>query len=303
MGFFDKIKDAFSDFDDHVLQPIVNNPFEGIGDALAGATKLATGETAMKVLAKHDIISDGAYDAYKGTLRTAANAAMIVGGVALAPATGGASLGMTYGAASGAGLSLLGGKSWNKAMTNGLQGGAVGASAALLPGAAQFSTAKDASKIATIGSKLAHNTAVYGLSGTGGAYAATGNLRQSAMYGAGSILGATLAGGSSTAGVLGSAAGMGLTAMNLAGETGSGTPPSVTQNNSDPFGAGTPQQSPATKKVPEAQFIDSNAGSWGNAGLGGVFGGLSHLHVSDSYSDTDKIKKQYALRSLGKFVK
>jgi hypothetical protein len=302
MGLFGKIKEAFSDFDDHVLQPIVNNPFEGIGDALAGATKLATGETAMKVLAKHDVVSDGAYDAYKGTLRTAATAAAVIGGIALAPATGGASLAMTYGALSGSGTALLGGKSWNKAMTAGVQGGVTGASTMLLPGSVQFSTAKDASKLATIGSNLGHNAVVYGLSGTGGAYAGTGNLRKAAMYGAGSAVGASMAGGLSNAAILASAAGMGLTAMNLTGETGSGTAPTGIQNSSNPT-AGTTQQSPATKKVPEAEFIDSGAGSWGNAGLGGVFGGLSHLHVSDGYTDTEKIRKQFALRSLGKFVK
>lgn len=303
MGFFDKIKEAFSDFDDHVLQPIKHNPWEGIGDAISGLTKDVTGENLMKVAAKHDWVSDGAYDSYKGVTRTAATGAMIVGGVALAPVTGGASLAMTYGAGSGAGMSLMNGQSWNKSMTNSVQGGLVGASTALAPGAVQFSTAKNASTMATMGSNLGHNAVVYGLSGTGGAYAATGDMSKAIKFGAGSAVGASLAGGAGTGMTMASAASGGLSAMNLGNAISQSSGGTGTSSKSSDPNAGTDKQSTATKSNPQAEFIDTNGADWGNAGVGGVFGGLGKLHSGDTFVDTDKIKSQFALRKLGKFVK
>lgn len=99
---------------------------------------------------------------------------------------------------------------------------------------------------------------------------------------------------------------------NVGGESKSGGPdiggggnyaiPSGGESGGGDPGAGTSKQKRVTNSVPEAEFLDGGGGRWGNAGMGGVFGGLDDLHSEDRYVDTEKIRKQYAQRKSGTFV-
>lgn len=317
----DKISDALSDFDDHVLEPIKNNPFKGVGDAVTGIVKHATGQQLMRYGAHKGWVSDGFAESYDDYWKTTANIGMAVGGVLAAPITGGASLGVTYGVMTGAGMGLLQGQDWGDAMTSGIQGGVSGAVGGAAGKALSVGTTALAGQAGSAGltrtgvmlSKAADpiNGAVrYGVAGGGGAYGATGDMNYALKFGAGSAIGGAY--GVGKYGILSPmamapAAGLGFAAA------GGAPPPGMTDA---PVGAGggggrktgdansgTTNQSRGTKSVPEAQFLDGGGGDWGNAGVGGVFGGLDNLRKRDKFIDTDKISDLYSQRAVGAFAK
>lgn len=279
------------------------------------------------------VINDKQMDRWKDFNHHAAAGAMMAGGVVLSPVTGGASLGMTYGALSGYGLSAMNGQGLNgtAAMRGGAWGAAGGAATmaagGLASGAGIFSTGSGTGisgltaaggstgipGLATAG-RIAGSMGTMGVGGYG-AGIATGMSHVDALrFGLGSGLGGAYGIGKygmtglGALGTAGAAMAGGMTMNKLGGQpptdggAGAGGNYSVKPVGTD-AGSGTANQSSATKSVPEAQFLDSGGGDWGNSGLGGVFGGLDNLRKKDKFINTDEVSRQQAQRGLGAFLK
>lgn len=157
-----------------------------------------------------------------------------------------------------------------------------------------------------LGEKMATGGVLYGTSGYGGAYAATGNKDVAMDFALGSAAGGALSPmmGFGTVGTMGTAlsTGIGNVAINAQDGGGGGGGGGYTGPQGGDPNAGTGSQKKATKSVPESEFLDGGGGRWGNSGMGGVFAGLDNLGQGDNYVDTEKIKKKYAQRKSGEFV-
>jgi hypothetical protein len=316
MGCGKRIKKELKRWDDDAFQPM---------------KKAMNGEYLIEGLNSIGVISDGGLNEWNRVRKTTEAAAMAIGGVVAAPVTGGASLGMTYGTLSGMGMAAMNGGDYDAIIGAGRQGGKYGAiggalSMGLTNLAAPHMPANITSgmgKYADIGMNTANNQLTYGVGGYGGARGAGMDSKQAALFGLGSGLGAQfgptpgleIGKGAGLSNVLGSTLALGAAAAGGYGmmklsppkenDTGSGAGGNYTAPQSggaDP-GAGGRGQSKGGKAVPEAEFLDGGSGNWGNAGMGGMFGGLDNLRKKDKFINTDEIKNLYAQRGVGAFVK
>ena len=132
---------------------------------------------------------------------------------------------------------------------------------------------------------------------------------QALLFGLGSGLGASYAGGAGGGTLVGAAVG-GYGMLQAGGGPddggggggGGGNYQAPQSQGGDP-NAGGKSQSSGGKSVPEAEFLDGGGANWGNGGMGGVFGGLDNMRNKDKFVDANQIKGLYAQRGVGSFVK
>lgn len=297
--------------DDHIYQPLA---------------EFSTGETFWNKMAEAGVVSDGFANSYGDVMDTVGVAAMAIGGVIASPFTGGASLGLTYGALSAAGLALASGSDWNDAMSAGLQGGAMGAVTSVGSYLAAPYIAAGTNALANAGARagggygtmvgnalatgathageFANNYALYGTSGTAGSYAATGDLGKSALFGLGSAIGAQAYGMGGTMMTMASAGATGIGLLSASGEEGGGGGGGGTVGHEDSASPGQVQEGQSIKKTnPSTEFLDPGEGAWGQGGIGGVFGGLDDLKTPDTLVNPESIRKKYTQRKAGAFLR
>ena len=310
MGLGKSLKHAFKKIRKYAIDPI---------------KKTVDGEYLVHGLAHMGVLHDGATESYEHFIDGLTTAGEAIGGVVLSPMTGGASLGMTYGALSGTALSLMKGASLNDSFKAGTRGGLWGAAGGALTYGAFPAVLSGAEHVAGIASKiggasvgnaigtgfgnLGMNSTLYGLSGAGAAYSAGYDTKDALKFGLGSTVGATaMMNHGALATMAGAGAGgygmlaTGGTPITASGSGGGGNYQAPQGNGADPNAGGT-GQSNAGKSVPQAEFLDGGGTNWGNSGMGGMFGGLDDIHNKDKFINTDKMKNLYAQRKLGAFIK
>ena len=290
-----------------------DNPWEQAWENVGGLVETAGLQPFIDSAAEQGWIKDDHARYYNDSNKLGAGvAAAVVGTVYGGPVGYGAAMG----AMSGMGISIFGqGENidWGKVGMAGVQGGVTGAAGGYVGG----QIAPFLGGVNEVGTGIVANArsgiygaSVYGGSGFGAAYGETGDLEFAAKFGGMAALGGGL-GIASGLGAMGGglaalSSGLGAAAMQQqdgGGDAFSGGNYAGPSGESADPNAGSTGQSKATKSVPEAEFLDGGGGNWGNAGIGGVFGGLDKLSSGDKFVDTNKMKQLFAQRKAGAFVK